>query len=131
MSAITHGTRVLARSAARHRPYFRALGGGGQALLIRFKDPAKVAASSGGAAAAVASLIPHVPGGTGALSGLVYDGARKEFAGQLQQRGIDADVSVVADSPGGPSRSGVGFGVLIGAAVVGVAWGIKALFGKR
>lgn len=51
-------------------------------------------------------------------SAALYGAVKSKIASALKEAGMKADVQVVSTSPGGPMKTGVGLGVLIGAGLV-------------
>lgn len=82
-------------------------------VLIRIKDPQAVARSQGSAAAFASALAPAM------IEGRVYDELLKETKKSFQQKGIDAEVTLVEPSAFRPVVTGESFAIDIGYAIGG------------
>lgn len=103
----------------------------GPFVVIHVKDPAALVAAQGGATGSAAfGLVPQT------ITSTIYSRMRDEIAKGMQEKGVDADVRVVDNRPpGGPGSSDFLVGSVVGAAVVGVTYGLiklaKFLFARR
>jgi hypothetical protein len=120
MSQYLHGTDVLGAGmiplAQTNTPQ--------PALVIQVKNAGELVSKQGGKPGAFAfDAVPAT------LTNLIYGTMRSEFEKKLKEQGVDADVRVVAAAPTGPApRSDFFPGVIVGAALTGIACGAWKLF---
>lgn len=92
------------------------LGAEPRGILIKVRNAPQLAAAQGGAAGAVAAtLVPET------IENVVLDKMAEQFRSQLRQKGVDADVQVVAANLRPPVRS-FGTGVALGLGIAGLSW---------
>lgn len=86
-------------------------------ILIRVKNARALAAKEGGASGAIAAtLMPET------IEGVVLQKMVDQFKSSLREKGVDADVQIVAAEGHGRAESGFAEGALVGAGAAGAAW---------
>jgi len=98
-----------------------------RAVVIRVKNARDLVAAKGKAAAEGFEAFPDT------FSRMVYERLRNELAAGLKEKGVDADVAVTETPPvgGGPPPADFLKGIAIGASVVGIAWLLRGLLGRK
>ena len=101
----------------------------GRALLIRVKNTLDLAKAQGGAAGGLAAfLVPQT------IDNVVLSKMAEQFQAQLLEKGVNAEVTVVADTGSLPVKgrkdllTGVGLGmILVGMGWAGWTFGVRKL----
>lgn len=93
-------------------------------VLIKVRNAQELAAAQGGTAGAIAASVAP-----GMIEGVVLNKIAEQLGPKFREQGVVADVSVVpVASVGGPNKRTFEVGIAVGAASMGLLWGLSRIF---